>query len=53
MKDIEAMIQPDFTEIKDIPKSEMFDIEVIAPECTIDDFARLICALQRSSLQNG
>jgi methionyl-tRNA synthetase len=42
MKDVEAMIQPDVTEIKDTPKSEnATDMEAIAPECTIDDFAKI------------
>ena len=42
MKDVEAMIQPDVTEIKDTPKSEnRSDIDAIAPECTIDDFAKI------------
>ena len=42
MKDVEAMIQPDVTEIKDTLKSENgSDIEAIAPECTIDDFAKI------------
>ena len=42
MKDVEAMIQPDLTEIKDALKAvNPSDIEAIAPECTIDDFAKV------------
>ena len=42
MKDVEAMIRPDVTEIKYAPKTkDASDIEAIAPECTIDDFAKV------------
>jgi methionyl-tRNA synthetase len=42
MKDVEAMIQPEVTEVKESTKTEVSsDIEPIAPECTIDDFTKV------------
>jgi methionyl-tRNA synthetase len=42
MSDVEAMIQPEVTEIDNPSKSETAtNIEPIAPECTIDDFTRV------------
>ena len=42
MKDVEAMIQPDVTEIDNPSESGIAtNIEPIAPECTIDDFTKL------------
>ena len=42
MSDVEAMIQPDVTEIDNSSKSETAtNIEPIAPECTIDDFTKV------------
>ena len=41
MSDVEAMIQPEVTEIDNSSKSEIAtNIEPIAPECTIDDFTK-------------
>ena len=41
MSDVEAMIQPEVTEIDNSSKSETAtNIEPIAPECTIDDFTK-------------
>ena len=42
MKDVEAMIQPEVTEIKETTESSTSGaIEPIEAECTIDDFARV------------
>tara|TARA_Y100000991_G_scaffold21154_2_gene13615 strand:+ start:430 stop:2454 length:2025 start_codon:yes stop_codon:yes gene_type:complete len=42
MSDVEAMIQPEVTEIDNPSKSEIAtNIEPIAPECTIDDFTKV------------
>ena len=42
MSDVEAMIQPEVTEIDNSSKSETAtNIEPIAPECTIDDFTKV------------
>ena len=42
MSDVEAMIQPEVTEIDNSSKSEIAtNIEPIAPECTIDDFTKV------------
>ena len=42
MSDVEAMIQPEVTEIDNPSKSETpKNIEPIAPECTIDDFTKV------------
>lgn len=42
MSNVEAMIQPDVTEIDNSSKSEIAtNIEPIAPECAIDDFTKV------------
>ena len=42
MSDVEAMIQPEVTEIDNSSKSETAtNVEPIAPECTIDDFTKV------------
>jgi methionyl-tRNA synthetase len=42
MKDVEAMIQPVETEVKESANTEASsNIEPIAPECTIDDFTQV------------